>query len=85
MYGRDEAIALRNVVGNVVDFQPKLQAEALRQAQLALLRGEVRIEGGELVGNGIRIPLPPELQGWENRDLSHPYYWAGFTLVGSPW
>ena len=65
--------------------QSPIKAEALRQAQLALLRGEVRIEGGELVGDGIRIPLPPELQGWENRDLSHPYYWAGFTLVGSPW
>ena len=37
------------------------------------------------MGHSIRIPLPPELQGWENRDLSHPYYWAGFTLVGSPW
>jgi filamentous hemagglutinin family protein len=25
------------------------------------------------------------LDGIERRNLSHPYYWAGFTLVGNPW
>jgi len=37
-----------------------IKAEALRQAQLTMLR------------------LP-------NSDLSHPHFWAGFTIVGSPW
>ncbi|NEQ78392.1 MAG: CHAT domain-containing protein, partial [Okeania sp. SIO2C9] len=61
--------------------------EALRKAQLAMLRGEVVIADGELKGSGERrvVPLPPALENIENDNLSHPYYWAGFTMVGSPW
>jgi CHAT domain-containing protein len=29
--------------------------------------------------------LPPELQPLQERDLSHPYYWAAFTTIGNPW
>jgi CHAT domain-containing protein len=62
-----------------------IKAEALRRAQLAMLRGEVRVENGELRGGGLRgsIPLPSGLP--KNQDFSHPYYWAAFTMVGSPW
>ncbi|MDY6803919.1 MAG: CHAT domain-containing protein [Cyanobacteriota bacterium] len=65
-----------------------IKAEALREAQLAMLRGEVRIEGGELRGIGERggtLLLPPALGNIVNSDLSHPYYWAAFTTIGSPW
>ncbi|MEY2976207.1 MAG: hypothetical protein RLZZ435_344, partial [Cyanobacteriota bacterium] len=68
-----------------------IKAEALRQAQLAFARGEISVEGSELRGlGGIRggsgIVLPPDsLQLLNDRELSHPYYWASFTLVGSPW
>ncbi|MEM8642740.1 MAG: CHAT domain-containing protein [Cyanobacteria bacterium P01_G01_bin.54] len=58
-----------------------IKAEALRQAQLALLNGEVSIQTGFLG----ETALPPELQRYRNTDLTHPYYWSGFTLVGSPW
>jgi CHAT domain-containing protein len=63
----------------------RIKAEALRRAQVAMLRGESRLENGKLYVAGLRepIPLPPELSG--NQDLSHPYYWAPFTMVGSPW
>jgi CHAT domain-containing protein len=65
----------------------KIKAEALRQAQLAMIRGDVRIEEGELRQTGIRagVTLPPELlkEGYHN--LKHPYYWSGFTMIGSPW
>ncbi|MFM9267232.1 CHAT domain-containing protein [Tychonema sp. BBK16] len=40
-----------------------IKAEALRQAQLAMLH---------------KKDLP-------NLDLSHPHFWAGFTIIGSPW
>nr|WP_293120301.1 CHAT domain-containing protein [Okeania sp. SIO1I7] len=65
----------------------KIKAEALRQAQLAMLRGKVVIAEGELRGSGTRgvVTLPPVLENIENYNLSHPYYWAGFTMVGSPW
>ncbi len=62
-----------------------IKAEALRQAQLAMLRGQVRIESGKLVANGVEVPLPKALESLPNKDFSHPYYWAGFTMIGSPW
>ncbi|MGD1701889.1 CHAT domain-containing protein [Dapis sp. BLCC M229] len=65
----------------------KIKAEALRQAQLAMLRGEVVIVDGELRGSGARgaVVLPSTLGKFGSQDFSHPYYWAGFTMVGSPW
>jgi len=62
-----------------------IKAEALRQAQLAMLNGQVRIEGGELRWSRQSIPLPPALANQKDQSLSHPYYWAGFTMIGSPW
>jgi len=65
--------------------QTPLKAEALRQAQLAMMRGEVRIEQGQLVTPQGNFPLPPELAVAGDRHLIHPYYWSAFTLIGSPW
>ncbi|NET36651.1 MAG: CHAT domain-containing protein [Cyanothece sp. SIO1E1] len=61
------------------------KAEALRQAQLRMLRGEVRFEGDRLLLSRGEIPLPVELTEAIGDDLSHPFYWAGFTLISSPW
>ena len=65
----------------------KIKAEALRQAQLAMLRGDVVIAEGNLTRSGGRraVVLPPTLRNLENKNFSHPYYWSGFTMVGSPW
>jgi CHAT domain-containing protein len=62
-----------------------VKAEALRQAQVAMIRGDVRIEGGQLVVENERIPLPPELAKLGDRKFSHPYYWSAFTMIGNPW
>jgi CHAT domain-containing protein len=62
-----------------------IKAEALRQTQLAMLSGQVQLENGQLRTVGGTITLPPELKQLKNRQLTHPYYWAAFTLVGSPW
>jgi CHAT domain-containing protein len=64
-----------------------IKAEALRRAQLAMLQKQVRVENGKLQGLDElgSIPLPPELAAQSSHDFSHPYYWAAFTMIGSPW
>jgi CHAT domain-containing protein len=64
-----------------------IKAEALRQAQIAMIKGQVKIEGGKLRSPGERggVPLPPELAQAGDKNLSHPNYWAAFTMIGSPW
>ncbi|MEQ9670630.1 DUF4347 domain-containing protein [Coleofasciculus sp. G2-EDA-02] len=65
--------------------QAPIKAEALRQTQLAMIRGEVRLEKGQLITPNRTIPLPPQLAELPDKELTHPYYWSAFTLVGSPW
>jgi CHAT domain-containing protein len=62
-----------------------IKSEALRQAQLAMLKGEVRLEGGKLITSDIEIPLPPALEQLGSQTLEHPYYWSAFTMIGNPW
>ncbi|NJL00396.1 MAG: CHAT domain-containing protein, partial [Spirulinaceae cyanobacterium SM2_1_0] len=57
----------------------------LQQAQLAMLRGEVRVVGDELVTPTQRWLLPEVLRGQGDRDFTHPYFWSSFTLIGNPW
>ncbi|MBP0018786.1 MAG: CHAT domain-containing protein [Cyanobacteria bacterium SBLK] len=76
-------------LGLMTQFYEQLQdapirAEALRQAQLKMLSGEVRFEGGNLIGGKEEFLLPPSLSGIGNFRLSHPYYWSGFTMIGNP-
>jgi CHAT domain-containing protein len=56
------------------------KAEALRQAQLALLRGGAGAatqndRGMEIIQEGTGSPL---MKGY-----SHPFYWAPFVLIGN--
>jgi CHAT domain-containing protein len=64
-----------------------IKAEALRRAQVAMIKKQVRLENSQLQGVGKQgaIPLPVELAQRGNMNFYHPYYWAGFTIVGSPW
>ncbi len=65
---------------NYPDAQSK--AIALQQTQVALLTGDVRIEGNQIQ----RIPNLPEVslnQLNQEIDLKHPYFWASFILVGN--
>jgi CHAT domain-containing protein len=64
---------------------PIIKAEALRQAQIAAIEGKVTIEGGQLRSSRGETPLPPSISKLDSKDLSHPYYWAAFSIIGSPW
>ncbi|MEQ9237722.1 CHAT domain-containing protein [Coleofasciculus sp. E2-BRE-01] len=67
--------------------QVPIKSEALRRAQLAMIRGEVSIANGQLNYGDKSITLPPEmaeLAKTKNLNFSHPYYWAPFTLIGNP-
>ncbi|MBE9127957.1 MULTISPECIES: CHAT domain-containing protein [unclassified Coleofasciculus] len=58
------------------------KAEALRQAQVALITGDYtasREQRGSIVAVQVRDGLKPEVV---NR-LNHPYYWAPFILIGN--
>ncbi|NET37021.1 MAG: CHAT domain-containing protein [Cyanothece sp. SIO1E1] len=59
--------------------------EAMRQAQLALLSGQVRIDGGKLLMSQGAVTLPMELRSPATIPFIHPFYWSAFTLVGNPW
>jgi CHAT domain-containing protein len=66
--------------------QEPMKAEALRQAQLAMIQGDIQIQAGSLVWSGGSIPLPPELVAAVTTDgFEHPYFWSAFTVIGSPW
>ncbi|MGL5511079.1 MAG: CHAT domain-containing protein, partial [Microcoleaceae cyanobacterium] len=82
-------------LGLMTEFYVHLQnssikADALRKAQLAMLQGQVSIEGDQLRGSQERggVILPPEIiarGGGKTVNFTHPYYWSGFTMIGSPW
>ncbi|HAG83727.1 MAG TPA: hypothetical protein DCL61_21905, partial [Cyanobacteria bacterium UBA12227] len=77
-------------LGLMSEFYRQLQnapikSEALRQAQLGMIQEKVRLEAGELHGSGENLTLPPELAQLGDKNLSHPYYWSAFTMIGSPW
>ncbi|MBD1803861.1 CHAT domain-containing protein [Microcoleus sp. FACHB-SPT15] len=64
-----------------------IKAEALRQAQIAMIRKQLHVERGQIKGLDKigEIALPPNLTTQGNQNFSHPYYWASFTMIGSPW
>ena len=61
-----------------------IKAEALRQAQLSLLRGEVRLKNDKLIGDDFEFDVPPEIAA-QNLDLTHPQFWSAFAIIGNPW
>jgi len=61
-----------------------IKAEALRKAQLAMIHKQIVVKDGQLRGTESAIDLTQSAQV-ANSDFSHPKFWAGFTIIGSPW
>jgi CHAT domain-containing protein len=84
------SVSDEGTLGLMSEFYQKLRtssikADALREAQITMLSGKVKLHNGELITSQGAIPLPPNLPLNGNINLTHPYYWSGFTLVGNPW
>jgi CHAT domain-containing protein/uncharacterized protein HemY len=75
--------SLMNAFYSVLQVGKLTKAEALRQAQIALITGDYQALGQErgiiVVQERIRDSLSPQVA---NR-LNHPYYWAPFILIGN--
>ncbi|MGA8895178.1 MAG: CHAT domain-containing protein [Planktothrix agardhii] len=65
--------------------QAPIKAIALQEAQIDMIQGKTRIENDQLITTFGAIPLPENLTEFNITSLSHPYYWSGFTMIGSPW
>jgi len=63
----------------------RTKGDALQQAQIHLLRGEVIAKGEHLRLGTTQLPLPSTLGLSRTEDFRHPRYWAAFTLISSPW
>ena len=62
-----------------------VKAEALRNAQVAMLKKKVFVEGNQIKGLDVDVELPERISQGQSQNFSHPFYWAGFTLIGNPW
>lgn len=59
---------------------------ALQKAQIAMLKGYIHVENGNLINaSNEKTLLPVEVADIRNSNFAHPIYWSAFTLIGNPW
>jgi CHAT domain-containing protein len=64
------------------------KAEALQATRIAMASGGIRMNGDRVIGpDGTTLPegLTPNQQRRIVSGLDHPYFWAGISLLGTPW
>jgi CHAT domain-containing protein/uncharacterized protein YkwD len=73
----------------MIDFYRNLERSptkiaAFRQTQLAMIKGNLRIESGDIIfPNQTKVQLSGPAIKALSLPLSHPYYWAGHTVIGN--
>ncbi len=74
--------ALMNAFYDALKTEKITKAEALRQAQMAMITSNETAENqprGNILVKSVREVLPPQV----GDKFSHPYYWAPFILIGN--
>ncbi len=64
------------------------KAAALRATRIAMSTGKVRLQGDKVIGSdGVPLltGLTPAQQRRISSGMTHPYFWAGVQLIGTPW
>lgn len=64
------------------------KAEAMQLVRTAMAQGRFQLQGDRLSGpdgQPLLAGLTPEQQRRVSAGLRHPFYWAGITLLGTPW
>ena len=62
-----------------------IKSAALRQAQVNLLKQKVFVKKAQIRGLDVEVNLPEITSAEQAQDFTHPFYWAGFTVIGNPW
>jgi CHAT domain-containing protein len=73
--------ALMDIFYTMLKRPNMTKAEALRQAQIALITGNYDALGSE--GNRIAQSIANRLPVTVTEYLDHPYYWAPFIMIGN--
>ncbi|MBE9231934.1 CHAT domain-containing protein, partial [Cuspidothrix issatschenkoi LEGE 03284] len=65
-----------------------IKVEALRQAQLAMIKGDVTVEGNKLIATNRSADITQKKKiadEIQKINPKHPYYWSAFMMIGGQW
>lgn len=81
-------VSIQSSLALMTEFYDQLnttyfRSESIRQAQLAMLKGKGIALHLLYLSPEKNIPLNQDMTNLGKIDLSHPYYWSAFTVIGN--